>query len=399
MTTTGRLFTTNARLSRVATTTTTPREIIIDESGDLIIRVYKKSSAFDPKFQSSIDSSKTIDGEILAIIKVTKKTLVDKSVYFAAMLAGGFGEAKQDTIDLEDEQLWFRHFHDSFNEASYKVLIPTIWGALKIAQFYNFKTEDLEDWFGKWLKDNGGDKLEKFTIEELQTLLYPCQEFDNPHGFAHATRRLVYETEGHIKELFPKGFSKWSGKHLHLHPRIITSINAARGSLKTKIHQGIYSRRFFSSSCSCKMEGYFQYGLALDKTGVWPLEEVMHGRDAFSLQQILQGLGRFGYKAPNETCNLCSQDFATTVVGPTVDRVQRNFEGLCLDCIDKGEKRDWDFEYRYHQARRVWDMAEAGCRFEHSEPTWYFSWMARKQAADFFERERDARKRKASEMD
>ncbi|KAF8866827.1 hypothetical protein BDZ45DRAFT_795286 [Acephala macrosclerotiorum] len=149
MATTGRLFATNACLGRVASAT--PREMITDGSGDLIIRVYKKGSAFGPVFQSSIDGSKTIKGEILATIKVTKKVLVEKSAYFAAMLASGFGEASQSTIDLEDDQvdaleLWIRLFRGSFNEASYKLSIPVIWGALKIAQFYDFKTENLEEW-------------------------------------------------------------------------------------------------------------------------------------------------------------------------------------------------------------------------------------------------------------
>ncbi|KAF8866826.1 hypothetical protein BDZ45DRAFT_734850 [Acephala macrosclerotiorum] len=79
---------------------------------------------------------------------------------------------------------------------------------------------------------------------------------------------------GHISEAFPKAFSKFSAKHLHLHPRIIcevhrpimfisscfslwqalhlqytpldpdtclaASLNAARGNLKTKIHKEIY---------------------------------------------------------------------------------------------------------------------------------------------------------------
>lgn len=107
MSNSNRLFASNARLARLsrATASTTPGEIIIDESGDLTIRVYKKDWGFGSQFKSSIDSSKTINGEILATIKVNKKVLVDNSVYFAAMMAGGFGEANQGTIDLEEEQV------------------------------------------------------------------------------------------------------------------------------------------------------------------------------------------------------------------------------------------------------------------------------------------------------
>ncbi|KAF8866825.1 hypothetical protein BDZ45DRAFT_667502 [Acephala macrosclerotiorum] len=122
----------------------------------------------------------------------------------------------------------------------------------------------------------------------------------------------------------------------------------------------------------------------------------MYGKESISVQQVLQGLGKFSYNAPNEDCPMCSQDFAASM-GMATRMVQNNFGGLCLDCIDKAEKRDHDVDYKHHhQWSRVWDMGGTGCRFEHSQPSWYFSWMARKQAADFFERERDARKRKAS---
>jgi len=105
--------------------------------------------------------------------------------------------------------------------------------------------------------------------------------------------------------------------------------------LKTQLHRKIYINRWFlRSGCSCRKDGLYAYELALDKTGVWPLEQVLNGRDQISIQKVLNGLSTFQYEAPNSTCSLCSQEFEDIVVSQTVENVQDHFEGLCLDCID-----------------------------------------------------------------
>lgn len=203
---------------------------------------------------------------------------------------------------------------------------------------------------------NGGNRLYKFSVDELRQLMYLCHEFDDARGFADVTRRLSYEHEGHIAEKNPTRF-----RHLHLQQRTIGKstpipcnfqsehpkqllmgstggLNAARGNLKSKIHQGIYTnRRFLASGCSCKKDGFFAYELALDKAGVWPLEEVLTGKYQLSIQKVLDGLRNFEYDPPNQTCSLCKEDFGKTVVRPTVNSTQHSFDGLCLD---------WDGEAR-----------------------------------------------------
>jgi hypothetical protein len=172
-----------------------------------------------------------------------------------------------------------------------------------------------------------------------------------------------------------------------------------------KIQRGICKRVFFHNGCSCCKDGYYAYGLALDKTGVWPLEEVMQGKDSISIQKVLDGLSTFNSEPPNGTCKLCSQDFGETVVSKVIESVQENFEGLCLDCIDEPRRKDWDWEYVKHSSKfssgrrpgrasgefipaHDWDE---GCRITHDQPTWWFSWQVRKQFQDSFDKEREGR--------
>lgn len=105
--------------------------------------------------------------------------------------------------------------------------------------------------------------------------------------------------------------------------------------MKTQIHKEVYkTRQFLQSNCSCKKDGLFAYELALDNTSVWPLEQVLTGKEQRSVQNVLHGLQTFSYKPPNEDCDLCSSDFGEYIV-ESVQKVQENFDGLCLDCMDE----------------------------------------------------------------
>ncbi len=168
-------------------------------------------------------------------------------------------------------------------------------------------------------------------------------------------------------------------------------MNAARGSLRTKIHENLYiNRRFLSAKCACKKDGLFQYELALDKTGSWPLEELMHGKKEMSIKAILDGLKNFWYEAPNDTCSLCSQDFDETVVVPAIEKVWNNFDGLCLDCIETTKTGDFDRDYVRHHVRMNYDK---NCRISHDQPTWWFSFLSRKQHPDAHGIAREQRKK------
>jgi hypothetical protein len=79
-------------------------------------------------------------------------------------------------------------------------------------------------------------------------------------------------------------------------------------------------------------------------------------------------------------------------VNDAVEKVRKYIGGLCLDCMNNskdspykhtyykcvrsGLGSDEDDAYWNHNTRKDWSM---GCRVKHDEPTWYFSFMGRRQ--------------------
>jgi len=149
---------------------------------------------------------------------------------------------------------------------------------------------------------------------------------------------------------------------------IVGGVNFARTNLRTKIHDGLYpkEREFLYGECPCHKDGLVAYKIALGKTGVWPLEDVMHGKDAKSISDILKSIvAKFKYYPPNRTCRLCSTDITNRIIKPAITRVRKNFEGLCIDCIKNPVDREGrESGYDKH------------CRIEHGQPTWWFSWLS-----------------------
>jgi hypothetical protein len=163
--------------------------------------------------------------------------------------------------------------------------------------------------------------------------------------------------------------------------------------LRTKLHEAVYiNRSFLTKGCSCKEKALFQFELALDKTGIWPLEQSMNGKYKKSLQDVLDGLQSFQYKVPEGACQFCSSDFGKTIILPAIESVESNFEGLCLDCILKSKIRDQNDQYRKSRGHSAGHNWSKNCRIEHGEPTWYFSFLASRQREDAHEQERLKRK-------
>ncbi|RFU31643.1 hypothetical protein B7463_g4689, partial [Scytalidium lignicola] len=361
------------------------REIIIDPEGDLNVQLIKRFG--------SGDTQRT---EILVTMKVTRNVLETNSTFFKTMLAGPFKEASQNEIQGK--------MADSMYSKD-KVDIKQIWIAIQTGRRYLFAIEKLEPWFDKWLKKNGGPQLSMFRLYELRSLRYPCHEFDCAWGFAAVTKRLAYHFNGHITEFNPTDF-----RNLHLPNRLIGGMNGARGNLRTKLHEGIYLQEdFLESQCDCKVQGLFEFEKALHATGVWPLENKMSGRGKLSISEIIDGLEDFKYTQPEKsngtitataTCS-CSKSRVENKIKEAIKKVWGNFDGLCLDCIDNLKTDDIDKDYWQHvwpfddsdderRTERKWD---GKCRIKHDQPTWYFSWVARKQTHDAHEKEREERKR------
>ena len=82
------------------------------------------------------------------------------------------------------------------------------------------------------------------------------------------------------------------------------------------------------------------------------------------------------------------------------DKALEYFDGLCLDCMDHSNPKmddDTDDVYWEHNKLRKWDLR---CRTSHGEPTWYYSYMGRKETQNLkLRKEREERRRSGYDGD
>jgi hypothetical protein len=160
--------------------------------------------------------------------------------------------------------------------------------------------------------------------------------------------------------------------------------------VKTRLHRGLFEviKKFLNQWCPCKEKALFQYCKGLDRTRVWPLEEWGTRK---SIDELIEGLQSFRYDAPADGCSSCKYDIGSIVVRKTCVDVESYFDGLCLHCMDSSTTadRDPDAAYWTHDRLQKWGV---GCPFEHGQPTWYFSFMGRREAMDAHKRRERVRK-------
>ena len=115
------------------------------------------------------------------------------------------------------------------------------------------------------------------------------------------------------------------------------------------------------------------------------------------METILKRLDMFAYMyGPEKTpCSECQLNYRTRVE-LAQSNTENYFDGLCLDCMDRSNTKtgNADKDYWEHHKLKVgkWDR---GCRVKHQQPTWYFSFMGRREDMDAFRKEQKARRHKA----
>lgn len=89
-------------------------------------------------------------------------------------------------------------------------------------------------------------------------------------------------------------------------------------------------------------------------------------------------------------CHACNRDWkniATTARSKTLNY----FHGLCMDCMSVSKNvrllRDDEKDYWAHNRER--DSYDDDCRISHGEPTWYFSFMGRREKLGQFDQPAD----------
>ena len=164
-------------------------------------------------------------------------------------------------------------------------------------------------------------------------------------------------------------------------------LNAAKGRLRTVLHRGLFRpcEHLFSTDCKCRKETLYDYQKHLVDIDVWPLETVFQKTP---MNEILDRLNKFNFEAKPTACGTCRRDFRGKVkdIG---EQVRRYFDGLCLDCLDRSRPKlgDPDMDYWRHHTLKENEWI-TGCRFSHKQPSWYFSFMGRKEDRDRFMRRR-----------
>ncbi|KAI6709325.1 hypothetical protein JHW43_008139 [Diplocarpon mali] len=169
------------------------------------------------------------------------------------------------------------------------------------------------------------------------------------------------------------------------------SVKSAPGNLKHKLDEElVVFEDFLLSDYSCKKEGLFNYPFELLKTGAWPFVAKLFGKRSLFLQRTPDHLRNLKYDAPNDDCQVYSEDYGHQVVLQTVNMIQGNFDGLCLDCLDRRDCRDELREPGEIRRRKVgvWDSR---CSISHDRPSWYSSWTAWKQQVDHHQRQYERR--------
>lgn len=165
---------------------------------------------------------------------------------------------------------------------------------------------------------------------------------------------------------------------------LIEQLNAAKGRLRSLLHIGLFkpNETLLDAKCDCKEITLFGFEKTLWDLNVWPLEKYAQKK---SISALLDNLNSFNYKPLSEVCiKYCRQNFNHLVLS-TRSRVESYFQGLCMDCMNHTNLKsgDTDADYWDHNNYDPEDKF-LDCRIRHKEPTWYFSFMGRREERDQF---------------
>jgi hypothetical protein len=105
-----------------------------------------------------------------------------------------------------------------------------------------------------------------------------------------------------------------------------------------------------------------------------------------SIQEFLDKMEDFdgtNMRSDKKDCYLCKRDWGY-VVEAARKEIAEKFDGLCLTCMDSTlnlrEGGDQHDDYWIHGRRMKYDL---GCGIKHGQPTWYFSFMGRRESRQF----------------
>ncbi|GAQ04923.1 hypothetical protein ALT_2244 [Aspergillus lentulus] len=389
-------------------------DIEVSVTGDFTIHINEFDPAIRRDERSGDDADEAGTNGLVRTgsLKVQKGILLGRSQYFRTMFDGRWAHGpKDDSVVLNEDtvrsmELWLRVFHSTIDTLpKQSISVGEVWHAIMAGDKYGFDLQALKSWFVAWYKEMRNESGKEFFKEFAPQLLFPCYAFDYAVGFQELTKFMTYNEPRHVMEANPTHHLQ-----MHLRPRIIhqtrsrpadqsiltEQLNAAKGRLRTILHQALFKRVneiIARATCACKEQTIFDFLKKLRRIDVSPLD--LSSTKA-SVAQMLDRLRQYDETktrshalSSNDTsvnqsrqspCSVCRLD-GKTIVRQAIALVSGYFDGLCLDCMDRTKdllvEGNKDQDYWFHDQ---WEQSyDRDCRIPHGEPTWYFSFMGRKE--------------------
>ncbi|OJJ96891.1 hypothetical protein ASPACDRAFT_46419 [Aspergillus aculeatus ATCC 16872] len=365
-----------------------PDTITITTPSDLKVVIVEKSST-NQENEPQPHETRTMN--------VDRATLIDGCQYFKSMLTSHrWAESDSVKITLQDDhivamEILLRKLHGTLDAMSVKeVSVADVWHLVLACDKYGLNPKDFQAWFASWAEHAETQIKKLYDGDELKyyrQILFPSWATGHAALFAEATMSLVYGSEEHIVERNPTKVHQ-----MHLPPRMLREANERRPRPPPHIaHKGLFDwiatiLRSPTPSPCCERT-VFEFFRELQRISVWPFEDCMRHSSIDDLvfrMRLFNAREMRAYTDPRTQkpvdCSRCGHDWKAVVAG-AAKRVEGYFDGLCLDCMDhtknleKGGDRDRDY-WAYMLPR---DRYDVGCRIKHGEPTWYFSFMGRRE--------------------
>jgi hypothetical protein len=144
-------------------------------------------------------------GYFSAVVSSEEFAVTGKDLYEVADTGTDLYEVKDD--DPVALKIWLELLHHGKTTESLGVSIASVWHVLIVARKYDFDAlgESAQAWFSEWYSHNTRNR--EFNTLQCREPIYPCYTFNHAQGFAAVTKKLAYNTPGHIQESRPKGIS------------------------------------------------------------------------------------------------------------------------------------------------------------------------------------------------
>ncbi|KAI9710570.1 MAG: hypothetical protein M1820_002706 [Bogoriella megaspora] len=293
---------------------------------------------------------------------------------------GRYQEAKKGIVELgEDNPLaldpFLRQLHKFDDHDFTHIDLKIVWLVLHIADKYIIDLRPLKGWFRDWNDKKGTPTFGSLSVEDslknMCQILYPAYAFNCAKAFLEATEFVVYHHCYHITESTPL-----EELNLHLPKEVIQQLNSAKGRVRAVLHRDLFGAisPLLAAECSCKEATFFGYFKEMFELRVFPFETTFKD---IHLHTMTHRLRDFSYEAAETACTSCKRNY-NAVVSRAASRADGYFDGLCLDCMDASKPKtgDTDDDYWQHNKLKQWDKT---CRVNHGQPTWYFSYMGRRE--------------------